>query len=182
MTNPPVESHAQSPVRENIIRADSSSSTETPLSITSTKSSSRTTSRHARYFSLSALETSSSSKHKLFQSRSRSPAALGTTDSQHKRRAESPPGHIYSTNPQPTESPAAMSPTVESPTDSTRPAIGKRFSDSISNRKASNDHKRYSGTINHYGRHSNDWLFGGFSVRDSLRDGIDKLLNHDDKE
>jgi hypothetical protein len=75
-----------------------------------------------------------------------------------------------------------MSPTVESPTDSTRPAPGKRFSDSTSNRKASNGHKRYSGTINHYGRHSNDWLFGGFSVRDSLRDGIDKLLNHDDKE
>lgn len=44
------------------------------------------------------------------------------------------------------------------------------------------DYRRYSGTVNHYGRHSNDWLFGGFSVRDSVRDGIDQLFHHKEKE
>lgn len=183
MTDQPVESHGQNTIRENIIRADSRSSTESPLSITSTKSStttSTTTPRHTRYFSLSSLETSS--KRKLFRSRSRSPAAMAPNDSKHNRRAESPPSTIDSLNPRRTNSQGAMSLTVESPTDPTRPALGKRVSDSTSSRKASNDHKRYSGTINHYGRHSNDWLFGGFSVRDTLRDGIDKLRNHDDKE
>ncbi|KAJ5164020.1 uncharacterized protein N7500_005850 [Penicillium coprophilum] len=42
-------------------------------------------------------------------------------------------------------------------------------------RKNSDDYKRYSGTVNHYGRHSNDWLFGGFSVRETVRDSLDKL-------
>lgn len=46
-------------------------------------------------------------------------------------------------------------------------------------RKNSDDYRRYSGTVNHYGRHSNDWLFGGFSVRDTVRDGIEKLRHHD---
>jgi hypothetical protein len=46
-------------------------------------------------------------------------------------------------------------------------------------RKNSDDYKRYSGTINHYGRHSNDWLFGGFSVRETVRDGFDKLRNRE---
>jgi hypothetical protein len=45
--------------------------------------------------------------------------------------------------------------------------------------KNSDDYRRYSGTVNHYGRHSNDWLFGGFSVRDTVRDGIEKLRNHE---
>ncbi|KAJ6161115.1 hypothetical protein N7470_004511 [Penicillium chermesinum] len=43
----------------------------------------------------------------------------------------------------------------------------------------SDDYRRYTGTVNHYGRHSNDWLFGGFSVRDTVRDGIEKLRHHD---
>lgn len=46
-------------------------------------------------------------------------------------------------------------------------------------RKNSDDYRRYSGTVNHCGRHSNDWLFGGFSVRDTVRDGIEKLRHHD---
>ncbi|KAK2756719.1 hypothetical protein FQN54_005165 [Arachnomyces sp. PD_36] len=40
-------------------------------------------------------------------------------------------------------------------------------SHSHSSRK-SGDHKRLSGTVNHCGRHGNDWLFGGFSVRESV--------------
>ncbi|KAJ5835443.1 hypothetical protein N7447_001469 [Penicillium robsamsonii] len=46
-------------------------------------------------------------------------------------------------------------------------------------RKNSDDYKRYSGTVNHYGRHSNDWLFGGFSVRETVRDSLDKFRSQD---
>ncbi|KAI2794973.1 hypothetical protein POX_a01574 [Penicillium oxalicum] len=45
-------------------------------------------------------------------------------------------------------------------------------------RKHCNDYRRYNGTVQQYGRHSNDWLFGGFSVRETVRDGIDKLRHH----
>lgn len=41
-----------------------------------------------------------------------------------------------------------------------------------------NDYRRYNGTVNHYGRHSNDWLFGGFSLRDTVRGGVDRLRHH----
>lgn len=44
--------------------------------------------------------------------------------------------------------------------------------------RASADYRRYNGTVNHYGRHSNDWLFGGFSLRDTVRDGVDRLRHH----
>ncbi|KAJ5665840.1 uncharacterized protein N7477_008288 [Penicillium maclennaniae] len=52
---------------------------------------------------------------------------------------------------------------------------------SISTRKTSDDYRRLSGTINHCGRHSNDWLFGGFSVRETVANGLEKL-RHNDKE
>lgn len=45
-------------------------------------------------------------------------------------------------------------------------------------RRSSDDYRRYAGTVNHYGRHSNDWLFGGFSLRDTVKDGVDKLKQH----
>ena len=45
-------------------------------------------------------------------------------------------------------------------------------------RRTSDDYRRYNGTVNHYGRHSNDWLFGGFSLRDTVRDGVDRLRHH----
>ncbi|OJJ85328.1 uncharacterized protein ASPGLDRAFT_46335 [Aspergillus glaucus CBS 516.65] len=45
-------------------------------------------------------------------------------------------------------------------------------------RKTSNDYRRYNGTVNHYGRHSNDWLFGGFSLRDTVRGGVERLRHH----
>ncbi|GAD96169.1 hypothetical protein NFIA_089100 [Paecilomyces variotii No. 5] len=64
---------------------------------------------------------------------------------------------------------------------SPRPSrAGKR--NSAMSTKGSSDYKRYSGTVNHYGRHSNDWLFGGFSLRDTVRDGVEKLLHSDEKE
>ncbi|KAF9887899.1 hypothetical protein FE257_009421 [Aspergillus nanangensis] len=34
-------------------------------------------------------------------------------------------------------------------------------------RRTSDDYRRNRGTISHCGRHSNDWLFGGFSFRDT---------------
>ncbi|KAJ5467811.1 hypothetical protein N7475_005563 [Penicillium sp. IBT 31633x] len=72
-------------------------------------------------------------------------------------------------------SPIQMSP-MASP-QSTKPDFLKRAS--TPTRKNSGDYKRYSGTVNHYGRHSNDWLFGGFSVRETVRGSIDKLRNQD---
>ncbi|PYI34272.1 hypothetical protein BP00DRAFT_454840 [Aspergillus indologenus CBS 114.80] len=42
-------------------------------------------------------------------------------------------------------------------------------SSSAYSRKSTEDYRRYSGTVNHCGRHSNDWLFGGFSLRDTVR-------------
>ncbi|KAL4901421.1 hypothetical protein BDW74DRAFT_159951 [Aspergillus multicolor] len=39
--------------------------------------------------------------------------------------------------------------------------------------RGSDSRRRYDNTVYHYGRHSNYWLFGGFSVRDTVRDGVD---------
>jgi hypothetical protein len=71
----------------------------------------------------------------------------------------------------PTEMSASMGSSHSSKAD-----VPKRASTPTRN---SGDYKRYSGTVNHYGRHSNDWLFGGFSVRETVRDGLDKLRSHD---
>ncbi|KAI1926948.1 hypothetical protein LOZ64_000080 [Ophidiomyces ophidiicola] len=38
-----------------------------------------------------------------------------------------------------------------------------------SHRRSASDHRRLSNTVNYCGRHSNDWLFSGFSIRDSVR-------------
>ncbi|KAJ5633719.1 hypothetical protein N7528_001561 [Penicillium herquei] len=76
-------------------------------------------------------------------------------------------------------SPVRMSPEPSSPR-SPKPDFEKPAPPSHT-RKNSDDYRRYSGTVNHYGRHSNDWLFGGFSVRDTVRDGIEKL-RHNDKD
>ncbi|GAB1190983.1 hypothetical protein APSETT444_000151 [Aspergillus pseudonomiae] len=62
-----------------------------------------------------------------------------------------------------------------------RSASPTQISDSYHSRKSSDDYRRYSGTVNHYGRHSNDWLFGGFSLRDTVRGGVDRLRQRDDK-
>lgn len=73
-------------------------------------------------------------------------------------------------------SPNEMSPEPSSP-QSSKQDFPKRAT--TPTRKNSDDYRRYSGTVNHYGRHSNDWLFGGFSVRDTVRDGIEKLRHHE---
>lgn len=70
-----------------------------------------------------------------------------------------------------------MSPQATSPQSPKQEFSARRAS--TPPRKNSDDYRRYSGTVNHYGRHSNDWLFGGFSVRETVRDGIEKLRHHD---
>ncbi|RAK77590.1 uncharacterized protein BO72DRAFT_527439 [Aspergillus fijiensis CBS 313.89] len=50
-------------------------------------------------------------------------------------------------------------------------------SSSAYSRKSTEDYRRYSGTVNHCGRHSNDWLFGGFSLRDTWGDTQRKTKN-----
>jgi hypothetical protein len=72
-------------------------------------------------------------------------------------------------------SPTEMSPTISSPQSPKLDCDVKP----IPTRKSSGDYKRYSGTVNHCGRHSNDWLFGGFSVRETVRDGLEKLRGSD---
>lgn len=86
-----------------------------------------------------------------------------------------------------TTSPAPMSPRQrtssspsphrwEFPHNSHSGSHANSHSHSHSSRK-SGDYKRLSGTVNHRGRHSNDWLFGGFSVRES----VGKLWRDDEK-
>ncbi|KAL4933287.1 uncharacterized protein BDV17DRAFT_251521 [Aspergillus undulatus] len=57
---------------------------------------------------------------------------------------------------------------TESPVQMTR-------SGSNNSRTSTESRRRYDNTVYHYGRHSNYWLFGGFSVRDTVRDGVDWL-------
>ncbi|KAJ5129893.1 uncharacterized protein N7515_005932 [Penicillium bovifimosum] len=73
-------------------------------------------------------------------------------------------------------SPTQMSPSMSSPQSPKQDHIKRAPTPTRSN---SGDYKRYSGTVNHYGRHSNDWLFGGFSVRDTVRGSLDRLRNQD---
>jgi hypothetical protein len=57
----------------------------------------------------------------------------------------------------------------------------KRRLDSYHSRKSSDDYRRLNGTVSHKGRHSNDWLFGGFSLRDTVRGGVDRLRQRDER-
>lgn len=75
-----------------------------------------------------------------------------------------------------TESPVHMSPRSSISPD--RSVYRKKQTHARHSRRSSDDYRRYNGTVNHYGRHSNDWLFGGFSLRDTVRDGVDRLRHH----
>ncbi|EAL93689.2 hypothetical protein KXW98_008836 [Aspergillus fumigatus] len=122
---------------------------------------------------------------RLFRSRSKSRATIGAELPVNRTRrstSDSYGGTIPRSIPTSTDniprrstSPTAMSP-IE-PTNPSSPGLQKRHSGSYSSqsRKSGDDYRRYSGTVNHYGRHSNDWLFGGFSLRDTVREGVDRL-------
>ncbi|KAJ5460352.1 uncharacterized protein N7458_001904 [Penicillium daleae] len=99
---------------------------------------------------------------KLFRPGSKSPTPI-EIPKQHKRQSSATPG--------PNVSPGYF------PQSPKQEYITKRAS--TPTRKSSDDYRRYSGTVNHCGRHSNDWLFGGFSVRETVRDGIEKFRHHD---
>lgn len=75
-----------------------------------------------------------------------------------------------------TGSPVHMSPRSSISPD--RSVYRKKQTHARHSRRTSDDYRRYNGTVNHYGRHSNDWLFGGFSLRDTVRDGVDRLRHH----
>jgi hypothetical protein len=76
--------------------------------------------------------------------------ASPTSMSPHQRTLSSPSAHHW-----------------EFPHRSTSGSHSNSHYHSHSSRK-SGDYKRLSGTVNHCGRHGNDWLFGGFSVRESV--------------
>ncbi|KAE8557494.1 hypothetical protein TMatcc_004948 [Talaromyces marneffei ATCC 18224] len=155
-------------------------------------------SHHRRFLSLDNIEETST--RILTSIRSRSPLPRSSSPSSDKKRRRSPlplqPSTSAAsppTSPAPPLSPSSIdktySPREMSPTSShhsQRPGMGHRDVSSgtidSSQRPRSDSYKRYSGTINHYGRHSNDWLFGGFSVRDTLRDGIEKLKGHNERD
>ncbi|WEW57101.1 hypothetical protein PRK78_002561 [Emydomyces testavorans] len=89
----------------------------------------------------------------------------------------------------PMSSPVASSPTEQRSHSSTM--SGKKrhsytsrkssSSTSTSSSSSSSDYKRLSGTVNYCGRHANDWLFGGFSVRESVR-GLLREDHEDERE
>lgn len=117
---------------------------------------------------------------KLFRPESKSPAAIDIPKNRQSADAHfiprSNPDAAYFDQGHSSIRPVKMSPEPSSPR-SAKLDFGKRAP--TPTRKNSDDYRRYSGTVNHYGRHSNDWLFGGFSVRDTVRDGIDKLRHHE---
>jgi hypothetical protein len=104
-----------------------------------------------------------------FQARSitRSITTDGIFPSRSKSSRKSPPSTIDikpagssttpPTNPGRTSSEPAVSPISPGyPTSPSRPSALKRT-------------RKTSGTTSHYGRHGNDWLFGGISVRETVK-------------
>ncbi|KAJ5756024.1 hypothetical protein N7533_005567 [Penicillium manginii] len=153
------------------------------LSQTSTTTTSSRDSQHSNEKKHSS--TSSNPITRRFRSASKPlhPIAIPQSHSRPKSVSMSQPRDIPRSAPHNTyfdqdhgsTSPVQMSPDESSPRSPKGDFDPKRAP--TPTRKNSGDHKRYSGTINHYGRHSNDWLFGGFSVRETVRDSFDKLRN-----
>ncbi|EEP81476.1 predicted protein [Uncinocarpus reesii 1704] len=79
------------------------------------------------------------------------------------------------------DSPPPMSPPFSPSEPSYSSTMTGKKRHSYSSRKGSSDYKRLSGTVNHCGRHGNDWLLGGFSVRERVR-GLFKDENEEEHE
>jgi hypothetical protein len=144
---------------------------KTSLSQASTTSS-RSSQHSQKKFSLSKITSS------IF--RSKCPASIDIPKSRQVSQREilrSDPETSYFPQGYTANNPTEMSPTISSPQSPRSDCDIKHVP--TPTRKNSGDYKRYSGTVNHYGRHSNDWLFGGFSVRETVRDGLGKLRNSD---
>ncbi|GKZ16999.1 hypothetical protein AbraIFM66951_005728 [Aspergillus brasiliensis] len=146
---------------------------------TTSTTSSTTTNAHAtkaRHHKASRL----SSVKQFLRSRSHSPtaASIPSNRSSPSSSFEIPRSIPANSTPRHSASPVStMSPSRVSTDDDNHSASYKRVS-STHTRRSGHDYRRYSGTVNHYGRHSNDWLFGGFSLRDTVRDGVDRLRHH----
>jgi hypothetical protein len=155
----------------------SSNSPKRSLSQTSSTSSSSGTSQHSQ-----KPKDKSSSLSKIF--RSKSPAPIVIPKSRLREDCNpSQPRDIPQSHPDSSYFPDhryhSTSPTEMSPT---TPSLRSLKQDLATKQGASSsrkDYRRYSGTVNHCGRHSNDWLFGGFSVRETVRGGIEKLRSSD---
>lgn len=130
-----------------------------------------------------------SSGKRFFRSRSSSPApmqvqtgATSSTAAYRDTRNHSRSRAASAEHPQRTTSPVPMSPgsRPQSPASPFRSGFAKhgRHPSRVSSNGSEDDWKRYNGTVNHLGRHGNDWLFGGFSVRDTIRG----FLHHENKE
>lgn len=85
-------------------------------------------------------------------------------------RSRSPSARYPTTIPRSNSSPTA-SPTTEEYPHRSRLHLRTESSQSANQitRPRSRSNKRHSGTVMQCGRHSNDWLFGGFSFTDTVR-------------
>lgn len=90
----------------------------------------------------------------IFRSRSKSPRMSPpiAIDTKSTSSPSSPPSHPVRTGSEPMVSPTSPN----YPTSPSRPLTLKRT-------------RKTSGTTSHCGRHSNDWLFGGISVRETVK-------------
>lgn len=163
-------------MKKQALSSQQKNNTQRGLSLSYTTSITSTNSSQGRSFkgSLSSekhhsLSLPFNTKHSHSRPKSPTPSDLstGTTLNNYRHPAEMT---------QRSASPVQMSPR------SSISSLGRSDSYSRKNahhsRKISDDYRRYNGTVNHYGRHSNDWLFGGFSLRDTVRGGVERLRNH----
>lgn len=86
-------------------------------------------------------------------------------------------------NPTPRSVPKKRHASTSSATSAFSPTTSRKNTGSSSWSTKDNT-KRLSGTVNHRGRHANDWLFGGFSLRDQVAKlwGRDKEGSSDEDE
>lgn len=148
--------------------------------------------RYRRFLSFENIETSSAKI--LTRIRSRSPLPRSSSQAANEKHRHSPPPTAVPTAAEASQSPTFPLESMDSPSDysptspqhAPRPGFShhSRSASAVeqSKRSRSDNYKRYSGTVNHCGRHSNEWLFGGFSVRDSVRHGIDKMKGQSEKD
>ncbi|KAL1995903.1 hypothetical protein VTN49DRAFT_769 [Thermomyces lanuginosus] len=103
-----------------------------------------------------------------------SPAETSTQpDKKHTRRHTQPSSSFKS------QSAYTMAPTWPKSPSSPRSFNSGNEPFSPSSPKSNNDYKRYNGTLNHYGRHANSWLFNDFSIREAVREGLERLRSND---
>lgn len=182
----PIESDVQVTINPDGLSPSSTSSSSDP-------SLSPPEPRYRRFLSLENIETSSAKI--LTRIRSRSPLPRSSSQAANEKHRHSPPPNAVPTAAEASQSPTSPlesmhSPSNYSPTSPQHAPPGPGFSHhsrssravELSKRSHSDNYKRYSGTVNHCGRHSNEWLFGGFSLRDSVRHRIDMMKGQSEKD